>query len=167
VSASRIVPGVTGQECVGFFRTPTVACVLINRTDVAENRIHHAPGRLDRILPGERDMYPFQGGTDQPIVRAHIRSRLQGEDQVIDLRIPAGAGLLADQLRPICASGQILNRNLTPPAALPSSKMLYGVGRKLISTSVAVTGIVFPARMAIGTPAHRALGRILAVLAVH
>src|SRR6478736_8137436 len=97
-SAGRVVPGVTSrQERVGFFRTPTAARVLMNRNDIAENRIHHAPGRLDRILPGERDVYPFQGGTDQPIVRAHVRSGLQGEDQIIDLRIPAGAGLLADQ----------------------------------------------------------------------
>ena len=47
------------------------------------------------------------------------------------------------------------NRRLLLIRVLPAPKTSNGTGRNRTLTSVAVTGIVLPARMTIGTPAHR------------
>ncbi len=54
--------------------------------------------------------------------------------------------------------GQIRNRRALVrflPVTPNMANTLYGTGRNLILISVAVTGMVLPARMSRGTPAHR------------
>lgn len=53
-SSGRVVPRhVVRQEAVGLRGTPAAAGVDIDRNDVAEYRVHDAPGGLDGVLPGE------------------------------------------------------------------------------------------------------------------
>ena len=94
----RVVPGVPiGQQPVGLLGTPAALGVGVDRRGVAEHRVHDLPGGLDGVLPGEQPALPVQRGADQPVVGALVTAGPLGERQVLHLRLPAGARLLARQ----------------------------------------------------------------------
>ena len=64
-------------------------------------------------------------------------------------------GFFPIRVMPIWVSGQMRNRRLLLICVVPAPNTSNGTGRNRTLTSVAVTGIVLPARITIGTPAHR------------
>ena len=97
-SACRVVPGVpAGQQPVGFLGAPAAPGVRVDRDGVAEHRVDDLPGGLDGVLPGEQPPVPVQRRADQPVVRADVGPGLLREREVLGLRLPPGAGLLAVQ----------------------------------------------------------------------
>src|SRR5215468_568916 len=95
-SARRVVPAVpVGQQPVRLLRAPGPAGVRVDGRDVAEHRVDDPPGGLDGVLAGEELPFAVEGGADQPVVRALVAAGLLGEGQLLGLRLPAGAGLLA------------------------------------------------------------------------
>src|SRR5262245_29375091 len=68
--------------------------------DVAEDGIDNTPGGLHCILACEREVHALQRRTDEPVVRSHVRAGVYGEGQLLDLRLPTRARLLADEAQP-------------------------------------------------------------------
>jgi hypothetical protein len=58
-------------------------------------------------------------------------------------------------VRLICVLGQIRNRSALARCFVSTPNTSNGTGLNRMLISVAVTGMVLPARMRIGTPAHR------------
>src|SRR2546423_5594010 len=97
-SPRRVVPGVAGrQQPACLLRAPAGPGVLVHGHRVAEYRLHHAPGLLHRVLPGEQPPVTVQGRADQPVVGPHVRPGLRREREFLRLRLPARARLLSLQ----------------------------------------------------------------------
>ena len=71
----------------------------------------------------------------------------------------AAPGILPARLSPSWVSGQIRNRSWLLMRIGPVPNTSKGTCLKRIVISVAVTGMVLPARMRIGTPAQRQVSR--------
>src|SRR5215467_6156926 len=95
-SALWVVPGVPfGQQAVRLLGAPAALGVGVEGHDVAEHRVDDPPCGLDGVLLSEQPALPLQRGADQPVIGALIAAGMLGERQLLGLRFPADAWLLA------------------------------------------------------------------------
>src|SRR6266536_1648452 len=101
LSAVWVIPGLSLREqVVGRGRAPGPPCVRVQGGDVPQDRVHHPPGGLDRVLPGEQPLLAVERRADEPVVGPHVRAGLLREDQLVDLRPQPGPRLLARDREP-------------------------------------------------------------------
>src|SRR6266536_2434727 len=101
LSAVWVIPGLSLREqVVGRGRAPGPPCVRVQRGDVPQDRVHHPPGGLDRVLPGEQPLLAVERRADEPVVGPHVRAGLLREDPLVDLRLQPRPLLLARDREP-------------------------------------------------------------------
>ncbi len=127
----------------------------MHRHRIAEHRVDDLPGRLDGVLPGEQPAVPVQCRADEPVVGADVGPGLLREPELLGLRFPPGPGFLPCRVRLTAVSGQIRNLSMSWGVMGSMPNTSCGGALKVTAISVAVTGMVLPARIRMGTPAQR------------
>ena len=67
------------EQVVGLLRTPRTGRVRVHRAGRLQQRRHHPPGLLDRVLAGERRAVSVHRGLQQNLVRRRPLAALVGE----------------------------------------------------------------------------------------